>query len=223
MSTPDLQINQIPITRSPYVKFLGLTVDEALTWKQHISLVCKKVSTNIGIIARSKHLLTQKQLVLLYNALVLPHINYCLLVWGVNYSTYLDKITILQKRMVRVIMGIPLREHTAPHFKSLEILKVSDLVKMQSIYFTYKFLKNLLPFELHNIFSIRLPTRFTRNKDALEIPFTKKNFRLHTLRFFAPPLWNHISFQNKIDTSISIITLKKQLKAHFLSQYSDSE
>ena len=42
------------ITRKSRVKFLGVFLDENLTWKPHINHVCKKISKSIGIIYRAR-------------------------------------------------------------------------------------------------------------------------------------------------------------------------
>ena len=64
------------IKRSKTVKYLGVLYDEDLEFKSHINKVSGVLSRNIGIIARAKYLLNRKLLVLLYDSLILPYINY---------------------------------------------------------------------------------------------------------------------------------------------------
>ena len=54
---------------------------------------------------------------LLYNALVLPHINYCILSWGADSNT----IFILKKKAVRAIASAGYNAHTEPFFKLYSI------------------------------------------------------------------------------------------------------
>ena len=49
-----------PLEKVPEVKFSGVYIDESLTWKSHISHVCKKISKSVGVIYRSRFLLQQK-------------------------------------------------------------------------------------------------------------------------------------------------------------------
>ena len=48
-------LNQANLT-----KFLGIYVVEHLTWKRHISFICKRVSKSVGIIFRSSFYLPSK-------------------------------------------------------------------------------------------------------------------------------------------------------------------
>ena len=70
------------------MKFLGAILDEKLTFKEHIEYVAKKLSIGIGFLYRAREALNYKQLTLLYNAILVPHINYCNLVWGINYPVH---------------------------------------------------------------------------------------------------------------------------------------
>ena len=81
--------------------FLGVILDDNLTWKSHISSVAVKVSKSIGIIFRSSFYLSTPFLRMLYNAMILPYLNYCNLVWhGSTYKTNLQRIVVLQKRVI---------------------------------------------------------------------------------------------------------------------------
>ena len=78
---------------------------------------------------------------MLYNTLILPHLNYCLIVWGFDSS----RILLLQKRAVRTITNSWYRTHTTPIFKSLNILKINDLYWLMVLKFYYKLENKLLP------------------------------------------------------------------------------
>ena len=99
----NIAINGSQITRNFSVEYLGITVDENLKWDTQITNVSLKISRNLGIIGRVKHYLSSRELKLLYNSLILPHINYCAAVWGSNYFTRIFRIFKLQKRAVRII------------------------------------------------------------------------------------------------------------------------
>ena len=62
-------------------------------------------------------------LLAIYIALVLPHINYCILCWGADSNT----IFILQKKAVRAIASAGYNAHTEPFYKLYNILKIEDI------------------------------------------------------------------------------------------------
>ena len=72
--------------------FLGAVLDENLT---RISSLADKISKSIGVIFRSSFYLSTPSLRMLYNAMILPYLNYCNLVWGSTYKTNLQRIVIL--------------------------------------------------------------------------------------------------------------------------------
>ena len=62
-------------------------------------------------------------LLAIYNTLVLPHINYCVLFWCADSNT----IFILQKKAVRAMVSAGYNAHTEPFFKLYNLLKIEDI------------------------------------------------------------------------------------------------
>ena len=86
-----LKIDNTNIDKVEEFNFLGLTIDTHLKWKKHtdkISNKCSKIygsnkcSKITGILNRLKYGFPQEIKCLLYNTLILPHINYCIMAWG---------------------------------------------------------------------------------------------------------------------------------------------
>lgn len=96
-----------PIKRECIVvrDFLGVLVDQHLSWKSHVSYAAKKISKTIGIMSKSRFYLSRKSLLSLYYTLVYPYLNYCNIIWSSNYPSNLNKLLLLQKRIVRIICG----------------------------------------------------------------------------------------------------------------------
>ena len=61
---------------------VGLIINKHLKWNSHVNKIGNKLSQTIGVINKLKHLIPQKTLLTIYNSLILPHINYCILAWG---------------------------------------------------------------------------------------------------------------------------------------------
>ena len=108
------------ITRKPKVKFPGFFLDENLTWKPHISHVCKKISKSIGIIYRARFYLLASTKLSLYYTSIYPYLTYCNTAWSSTYVSNLSRIFLLQKRIVRVLTNSNYRAHTAPLFSKLK-------------------------------------------------------------------------------------------------------
>ena len=70
------QINNNFITQVKNTTFLGIVLDEFLTWRDHIDLVSKKIIKCAAIISRIRHFTNLNSLKLIYYALVYPYLTY---------------------------------------------------------------------------------------------------------------------------------------------------
>ena len=97
-SGSDIKIGKKYIKRVKFVKFLGLLLDEHLSWKYHLSELSKKLARTCGTFFKIRNLLPLDVLFCLYNALFLPFLQYGLIVWGQTYASYIDPIFKLQNK-----------------------------------------------------------------------------------------------------------------------------
>ena len=199
----DIVINDQPIKRVPTVKYLGVLIDENLKFKSHVNKVSGVISRNIGIISRASYLLNQKLRLLLYNAIILPYISYCNVIWGSNYVTTLKPIITQQKRAIRLIAGVPPGTHSSPLFKEMKLLKLLDLHKAQLLHIVHDSLFARLPPVIGEKFIRLIPSRTMRthahfseqirNNTGEIVPnYHHFNYRLFSLFCCAPRIWNEV-------------------------------
>ena len=119
-------------------KFLGVYIDNKLTWKKHIHYIAGKLSRGIGLVAKARKLLNYDALITLYYSFIYPYLCYCNHVWGSTYVSNLQKLIILQKRIIRMIMGAKPRDHTEPMFLKLGLLKFVDINKYMIAVFMHR-------------------------------------------------------------------------------------
>ena len=93
-----LTINGIKLEQTNQTKFLGITIDNKLTWKPHIDILKRKLSKIIAILYKLKGLINKVSLQTLYCSLLLPYLMYCVEVWGNTYKTIIHPIYMLQKK-----------------------------------------------------------------------------------------------------------------------------
>ena len=115
----EIFLDNIKILRTEKAKFLGVMIDENLSWKNHITYIKGKISKNIGIINRLKYRVSDGILLSLYDTLVLPYLNYCNIVWANNKTTRLQPLVLLQKRAMRLITTSAHNAHTIPLFSKI--------------------------------------------------------------------------------------------------------
>ena len=63
-------------------KSLGVIIDEHLSWSNHIDALSKKISSAIGALKRIRRFISEHTALQIYQALILPHFDYCSSVWG---------------------------------------------------------------------------------------------------------------------------------------------
>ena len=158
------------------------------------------------------------QLLLLYNTMVLPHLQYCLINWG-NFKGdrnlgLRDRLLALQKCFVRIISGADRISHADPLFSKLGTLKVDDLFTQSVRIFSYKLSKGLLPGGVADMVQILDHGHSTRG--------AKRNFFVsradsRSISSVAPKLWNSLSLEFK--QSPSLAAFKNKSKQDLLAPY----
>ena len=149
----------MPIYRVNSTKFLGIIIHENLSWKQHVSTICSKTSKIIGtcIICKARKYFCSKTLLILYNSLFLPYLNYCNLIWASTYDLHIEPLLLLQKKVVRIITFSHPLTHTKPLFQKLNILPIHSIFKCQISCFVFYHINKLLP-PLSSLFDSTLNT-----------------------------------------------------------------
>ena len=89
------------------LQFFGLTLDSQMTWKKHADILSNKCSRAIVTLYRIKHFIPTQIIVMLYNTIILPHFNDCIMAWG--YQS--NKIIKHQKRALRTISKSKYKAH----------------------------------------------------------------------------------------------------------------
>ena len=123
------------------IKFLGLKFDSNLNWKAHLTGVPNKVCRIIGLLHKFKYFIPSYILIMIYNSLPLPHINYSLLAWG-SKNKMGKKI---QKKAIRVVKFKSPIAHSETILKTMNQLKLSDMYTCYLLKLYYKLYRNRLP------------------------------------------------------------------------------
>ena len=164
----NISINEINIERVESFNFLGIILQETLSWDSHVTLVKTKISKVIGILYRLKNIFPKETLKTLYTSLIASYLNYGLLLWGVESHT----VEIMQKKAIRLVTNSSYFAHTTPLFIKLNILKVQDMFKLKLLKLYYKLSCDLLPtyFNTYRDVLMQVPARSLR-QNLIHPPF----------------------------------------------------
>ena len=143
-------INEFKIDRVYVTKFLGVQIDAELSWKPHATEVKNKVYKSLAILKKVKKSLNKDTMLKIYCAIVQSHLSYCVEIWGNCSKVLLSPIIKAQKVAIRLVCNLGFRDHTSSSFKSLKVLKFTDIVKFK------------LQLLMFNAWNVKLPVNIQR-------------------------------------------------------------
>ena len=117
----------VSLEQKDCIKYLGVIIDENLSWKNHIASVASKISKTIGLISKLRHFLPYRVLINIYQSLINPYLTYGLIAWGNASKTNINKILFLPKRALRLIYFTERNEHAIPLFIDSKTLPLNFL------------------------------------------------------------------------------------------------
>jgi len=133
---PKITLISNQISSFTKVKFLGLTIEETLSWKAHIDQMMTRLSSACYTIRIIKPLMTEDTLKMRYHAYVYSILMYGIIFWGNSpYSSYIFKI---QKRIIRTMTKSGKRDSCRLLFKRLEILPLRSQYIFSTLLFVVK-------------------------------------------------------------------------------------
>ena len=214
-----MTINGSRINQVEKAKLLGVMIDNKPNWSSHTKYVIQKISKGIGIIIKARKYFNRETLLNLYNTMVLPFISYCIHVWGKAANTHLDKIHILQKKIVRIISGVPPRTHSQPLFDKLKVMTIHQIYEYYVCVFMYKLHNKQLP-PLFSMFerTADIHGYSTRQTNSFYISYVPTVRSQKTIKIMGPKIWNVII--RKVSIQCKIGSYKTSLKKILLSHSS---
>ena len=209
-----LYLNDTPIQRVKSVRFLGVILDENISWLSHISHVKNKIAKGLGIISKARKFLKMKSLLSLYYSFIYPYLTYCIEVWGSAFKTYLTPIMTVQRKAMRIIFSIPYTHDPQPVYNEYQILDISQLYNLSSCLFVFKYKKGMLPDIFDSFFNFPDHSYDTRNQALLYVPLCNTQFSKKRIRYTGVKLNNIIT--NQIEWKCGFYTFKRKLKLYIL-------
>ena len=214
-----ISINNTRIEQCTVFNYLGIHLDDNLSWDSHICYVTKKVSQCVGIINHLKYILPLRILFMLYNAFILPYIMYCNSVWAMKHPSKLIKLHRLQKRALRLCSNSHYLAPSQPLFKKFNTLNIYDINKLQIASLMHRFFSNSLPPNLQRLFSLNssIYSYNTRSSNKFH-QWNISSHLLHcSLRYVGPKIWN--SLPSSLQSISFNNAFKRLFKKHLLSFY----
>ena len=174
------------------VKFLGLYLDNRLSWHEHISVCKSKICSSTYAINRIKNFVPKPYMRTLYFTLIYPYLTYGLPLWGSTFNVHKKKIITVQKKIIRIISNAKYNDHTEPLFKKACILKLDDLYNVEILKIIYKHAHNQLPEPIAKMFILNseVHERNTRQHADFHIKKCRTTLATQHIASKGPLIWN---------------------------------
>ena len=128
----------------------------------------------------------------LYYALIYPYLSYGNITWGNTYTSRLQPIRRLQKKIIRIITFSKYTDHTSLLFKELAILPLDDINNETIALF--RFFNSMLPSSFNDYFKLnkdihKYNTRLSSNIHKTQ---TRTNYQKHSVKYKGNLIWNNL-------------------------------
>ena len=217
----NLYINNHKIEKVDAINYLGVIIDKQFNWKSHIKHLEPKLSQACGMMYRLRNFVNIKCLFTFQYSNVYSHLIYAVLSYASAKPSYLQKLNIIHRRIVRAFgIGKHMKISTDELFKNLELLKLTDIYKLELAKLMHRAENANLPDGFGDIiitpaishnYSLRYSIR-----PSFKISGTRIDTANRAIANAGPRLWHTISTDKK---KLSLRTFAKCLKTHLLSLY----
>ena len=151
-SSFDLTINNVKIKRTESIRYLGVQLDEKLSWKFYVKNSRKKLSKTSGLIFKLRHYVPLSTCRIVYYSMFHSNILYSLINWGRASNFLLREIELLQNKFIRACLFQPRKTYVNLLFSKFQALKLMDMINMEFAKFMYKYENHMLPSSFDNYF-----------------------------------------------------------------------
>jgi hypothetical protein len=204
-----------------YTKFLGVIVDNKLSWKQHIVYVKNKISKCIAILYKVNRILSVNVKLKLYKTFIQPHLTYCNTVWGRTYKSTLKPLEIVQKRAIKMALNLKWDTPSIEVFRKAKVHNIYAINDIQVAIYMFKYNNHLLPKSFNQKFQSNTDVHSynTRSCQLHHVPLVRLEQSKFAMYYRGVIVWNRLHDKSEI---LRILTNLKQLSKnlHLFLKYS---
>ena len=164
-----LKLRNNAIDRVSSTRFLGVLIDENLSWKNHVDMIKKKMRAALGAVMRIRVYLSSKAMLCLYHSLLLSHVCYCITNWCFGNETRIHQLQRICNKFIRLVFGLKKRDSVKNVLKQNGLLTIKQVYHVELAIFMYKTVKKLHPVAILNLFQLKSSLVSTRS-NSLYLP-----------------------------------------------------
>ena len=154
----------------------------------------------------------------LYNALILPYLPCCNILWANTYPSKLNMIFKLQKKAVYICTTSYYLSHLGPLFYKFKIL-IINIHKLQTGILRFSHFNNLLPPKISQVFCLnnQIHSHYTHDSSNVHLQKVCCIRSQNPVCYSCPILWNSLKPDLKSYSFLS--TFKRMFKKGLVNLY----
>ena len=212
--------NGTRIRKSNFTKYLGLVIDENLTWKQHVNDLRNSLLKYIGIFYHISDILPVDTAVQIYYSFIYSRLTYAIEVYGTACATVLKPLQTFQNRILKLLLKKPRRFSTNQLYFDYNILKIKDIHTYCMGVIVFKYCNDMLPKVLSNVIKPPNVAQFpmqTRHNSLFSVTSHKTLHGKLVLQNYCYNVWHKLS--PSVRSSPSLHSFQRNLKSFLISSY----
>ena len=223
-TTADMNINGTRVKKQKVIRYLGVWMDEVLSFKYHVKMKCKSAMFNLVWIKRLRPSLTVEAANILVMGLVISHLDFAnSILIGVPDVT-IKQLQCVQNIAAKVVFQADKYASPKECMKNLHWLPVHKRVEHKLLTIVYKCIKGIAPDYLQELLKKHVPIRpglcSGNSSIKLVVPrVTRHTFAARSFSVCGPRLWN--SLPADITAAPTVDQFKKKLKTYMFKQIYD--
>lgn len=165
VTLPNLKINNIQIEHVTKMKYLGLVIDNLLSWSEHINYISGKILPMMSALYKNRSYLSHKSKLNVYNAFVLSRFRYLIPVWGTCGIINYNSMQVLQNKILKVIFNYDPLTHTVDLYENLKVWQLHKVLKFEQSKLIYRIINNTQKSNINILFSRDIHNYNTRSRE----------------------------------------------------------
>jgi hypothetical protein len=187
-------------------KYLGITMDQHMKWKQHLVLTSQRIRKTIYKFRRLRHILDIETLRQTYFALVHSLATYGVLVWGGAPKIHLQPVEVAVKAVLRVALSKPYRYPSAALYDEIKVPTITFTYLEELMSYRFKISYNAIDYINHG-----LHTRMAVSRN-LRLPKPDTTLYKRSHMYLSAVMYNRLPAELKAINSIN--RFKREIKQY---------
>ena len=149
----NVKINDNKIKHTTCTKYLGVYIDQHLSWTDHIHYLEMKLSRSVAMFYRIRYYLSNNALRSVYYSLTYSHLQYAIDVWGGAGKTALNRLNVLHNKVLRAMTYSSHKSRVSPLYRNVSLLKINYIHILEIGKFMHNLHWGRIPVNFDNLFT----------------------------------------------------------------------